>query len=196
MAAVVAVTAYGLLAVLPQPLVAGAEGLVKPAGQSQITDPDVLHQLGGESGPAPTVLTYVDRQPDIVVKQIYNSGAVPLTVTGVQTTLRDGWVGLITIENARAAIIAGPEPCCNLDVAATYSKHDFQAVTIKPGGWGVIAFQILMSNCEHSSSGAYAGVDPVNVTYNMLGFPHVQPVAVGPYWIQTPSRCPRPPAPN
>jgi hypothetical protein len=191
-AAVVLVGAYGWLAIYEQPVVSGYEMLETAPGQT------TLHPFaasGSDSfiaaGAAPIlVVDYVDGAASTLVKTLSNSGPLPVTITGVETGRTD-WRGLVTIKEARSAVVVGPAPCCELNQTATWSAPDFHWIQLAPYGQGVVAVHLLMSNCENGGAGGYWIVDHIKVDYIVLGFPHAQDVAVGPYWFRSPDTCPR-----
>jgi hypothetical protein len=91
----------------------------------------------------------------------------------------------------RAAVLANPGQCCELNESATWSAHDFRPIYVDPGHEGVVALHILMSNCEYNGQ-QISGLARINVAYSVLGFQHWQKVDVGEYLIKTPDTCPRP----
>jgi hypothetical protein len=120
---------------------------------------------------APPVLaySYVDRATDTLDKPLTNGGFVPLTITGIQPLGGPPWLGLISLRS---------------------ELHG--DVTLGPGQSLNIPIDIYMSNCEFNGPGGWVGLDDVTVDYTIVGVPHSQNVAVGPYWFDSPQSCPRP----
>src|SRR5260370_5636326 len=136
---------------------------------------------------------YVDGGVTTLVTSLTNNGPVGLTVTGIETNGRwPAWGGLFTLTEARAAVLANPGQCFELDEPATSSARDFRPIYLAPGHQGAVAARLLMSNCEYNSSDQYTDIEYIRVDYAVLGFRHVQKVGVGPYWIKSPETCPRP----
>ena len=98
------------------------------------------------------------------------------------------WLGLVALKDPRAAVMAGPAPCCELNDAATWSARDFHSIQVNPKVWGVIAPHLLMSNCEHNGPGGYEIIDTIKVDYSVLGFPRAEDVSVGRTGSSRPTR--------
>ncbi len=191
-AAILAVllAAYAFIAILDQPLAAGNDAVfIGLPNQSTSYQPPTQPAL--DQRPPILVLGYVDRGVDTLVQSLANTGSTALTITGVETNRRPGWAGLVTIEDARAAVVLGPQPCCHVDEAATWSAPSFRAITVGAGQQGVIAVHFLLSNCEDNGPGVYVIIDSIKIDYAVLGFPHAADVAIGPYWFASPDTCPR-----
>jgi hypothetical protein len=184
---VAVVCAY--LAIFSQPLDAGSdEALNVASGQDRLTDAFPSEGKGPDGRAPLLVLDYIDGGQATLVKELHNSGPIPLTITGVETSPAQ-WLGLVTLKDPRSAVVVGR--CCQLDEAATWSARDFRSIQVNPNEEGIIALHLLMSNCEDNGPGAYMIIDSIKVQYSVLGVPHDQAVEVGPYWFQSPNSCPR-----
>jgi hypothetical protein len=187
-AAFIAVAAYVFVAIYMQPVARGSDEMYTGIPGHNPTNEAI--QLGTTQ--STLVWPYVDGGVTTLVTSLVNNGPVGLTITGVETNGRPpAWVGLFTLTEARAALLANPGQCCELDEAATWSARDFRPIYLAPGHQGAVAAHILMSNCEFNSSGQYTAIEYIRVDYTVLGFHHVQEVGVGPYWIKSPDTCPR-----
>ncbi|MFI5282594.1 MAG: hypothetical protein ACHQ0J_05630 [Candidatus Dormibacterales bacterium] len=180
--------AYGYFAVYLQPLAPADEQLNPAAGEARIASSTI--DFGPLVYTPLAALTYVDGANATLVKDLYNNGPFALTVTGVETS-PEYWVGLVSVADPRAAVMAGPWPCCEINEAATFSAQSFHPFQLSPGRLGAVAVHLFMSHCEDSGPGGYLGIDRITVLYSVLGFPHSQDVPVGPYWFQSPNSCPR-----
>src|SRR5260370_1423172 len=79
---------------------------------------------------------YVDGGVTTLVTSLTNNGPVGLTVTGIETNGRwPAWGGLFTLTEARAAVLANPGQCCELEQPATWSARD-QRPASAPGRHG------------------------------------------------------------
>lgn len=180
---------YGFFAIYVRPLDVGSdEAFFGLASQTAVDESSAV--IGNGPDVPIHLLSYVDGGVDTLVKSLFNRGLTPITITGVETSPPD-WLGLVTLKEPRAAVIDGAAPCCQLNAAATWSAQDFRSIQVNPGEERVVALHLLMSNCEDSGSGIYTIIDSIKVHYNVLGFPHVKDVAVGPYWFQSPDTCQR-----
>jgi hypothetical protein len=189
-ALVILVAVYAFLAIFMQPLAEGTDAsLVGLSGQDTIFLPP--NQLALGQHPPAVVMSYVDHGVDTLVQSVANTGSIPITITGVETDHLPGFAGLVTIQDARPAVTIGPQPCCELNDAATWSAHNFRPINVNPGRQAVIALQLLMSHCEDNGPGLYEIIDSIRVDYTVLGFRHTAGVAVGPYWFASPATCPR-----
>ncbi len=190
LAAFVAVAAYVFVAIYMQPLASGGnESFTGLPGHNPTNEPIDIGGVTQET----LLWPYVDGGVTTLVTSVVNNGPVGLTITGVETNGRwPAWGGLFTLTDARAAVLAKPGRCCELDQSATWSARDFRPIYVDPGHQGVVAAHIVMSNCEYNGSGQYTAVEYIRVDYVVLGFHHVQKVGVGPYWIKSPDTCPRP----
>jgi hypothetical protein len=204
----VLVTVYVFVAVNLQPLGAGPdETLYRAPGQTTVSDPAMASQIeAADPGRQPILLSYVDGAEAALVKTLYNDGPTPITITGVETSPSYLTGALVTLKEAQPAAIGGQPPCsllaveqgaavlntCQLNEAATWIGGGFRPIQVNPGKEGVVAVHLLMSDCEDNGpGGAYQIIDSIQVHYEVLGFPHVQAVDVGPYWFQSPDTCPR-----
>jgi hypothetical protein len=204
----VLVAVYVFFAVNLQPLGAGPdETLYRARGQTTVSDPAMASQIeAADPGRPPLLLSYVDGAEAALVKTLYNDGPTPITITGVETSPSYLTGALVTLKDAQPAVIAGAPPCsldavevgaaflsyCRLNEAATWSAGGFRSIEVSSHKVGVVAVQLLMSHCEDNRpGGAYQIIDSIQVHYNVLGFPRVQAVDVGPYWFQSPDTCSR-----
>jgi hypothetical protein len=191
LAAFVAVAAYVLVAIWIQPAASGSnEAFTGIPGHSPTKE---AVDIGVGVTQETLVWPYVDGGVITLVTSIANRGPVGLTITGVETNGRPpDWAGLFTLTDARAAVLANPGQCCELNESATWSARDFRPIYVDPGHEGVVAAHILMSNCEYNRGGGWVAIAYIHVDYTVLGFHHVQEVGVGPYWMKSPGTCPRP----
>jgi len=189
-AAFIGVAAYVFVAIYVQPVARGNdEEFTGVPGHNPTNETIAIAGVARDT----LIWPYVDGGVTTLVTSLINNGPVGLTVTGVETNGRwPAWGGLFTLTDARAAVLANPGQCCELDQSATWSARDFRPIYLSPGHQGAVAAHILMSNCEYNSSGQYTAVEYIRVDYAVLGFQHVQKVGVGPYWIKSPDTCPRP----
>ena len=190
LAVFVGVAAYVFVAIWMQPVALGSNATFtgipghNPTKEAGVGGPGLTQQE--------LVWPYVDGGVVTLVTSLANRGPVGLTITGVGTDGRwPAWGGLFTLTEARAAVLANPGQCCELDQSATWSARDFRPIYLAPGHQAAVAAHILMSNCEYNGSGQYTAVEFIRVDYAVLGFQHIQEVGVGPYWIKSPDTCPR-----
>jgi len=188
-AAFIAVAAYVLVAIYMQPVARGNdEEFTGIPGHNPANETIDIAGVSRDT----LVWPYVDGGVTTLVTSVVNKGPVGLTITGVETNGRwPAWGGLFTLTEARAAVLANPGQCCELDQSATWSARDFRPIYLAPGHQAAVAAHILMSNCEYNGSGQYTAVEFIRVDYAVLGFQHIQEVGVGPYWIKSPDTCPR-----
>jgi len=182
-AATASLAAYLFLSVLSQPLISGnAEGADRGTFVSSLSP--------GFDRPA-RVVDYADGATATLIKWVGNGGPVSLTVTGVEMS-PSYWVGLITIADARAGVVAGPDPCCNVDEQATWAAPSFRPIQLGPSKQAPVVLHILMSHCEYNSPGGTASIDSIRIHYSVLGFPHVQDVHLNTLFaVKSPDACPR-----
>lgn len=182
-AAIALLGVYLYLAVLSQPLTSGnAEGADRGTFVSSLSP--------GFDRPA-RVVGYADGATATLTKWVGNSGPVGLTVTGVEMS-PSYWVGLITIADARAGVVTGPDPCCNVDEQATWAAPGFRPIQLDPKKQAPVVLHILMSHCEYNSPGGTANFDSIRIHYSVLGFPHVQAVPLNTLFaVKSPDTCPR-----
>ena len=190
LAVFVGVAAYVFVAIWMQPVALGSNATFtgipghNPTKEAGVGGPGLTQQE--------LVWPYVDGGVTTLVTSVVNNGPVGLIITGVETNGRwPAWGGLFTLTEARAAVLANPGQCCELDQSATWSARDFRPIYLAPGHQAAVAAHILMSNCEYNGSGQYTAVEFIRVDYAVLGFQHIQEVGVGPYWIKSPDTCPR-----
>jgi hypothetical protein len=188
-AAFIGLTAYVVVAIYMQPVARGNdEEFTGVPGHNPTNETIAIAGVARDM----LIWPYVDGGVTTLVTSLVNNGPVGLSVTGIETNGRwPAWGGLFTLTGARAAVLANPGQCCELDQSATWSARDFRPIYLSPGHQGAVAAHILMSNCEYNSSGQYTAVEYIRVDYAVLGFQHVQKVGVGPYWIKSPDTCPR-----
>jgi len=187
-AAVLLVAVYGYFAVYLQPLSPADEQINPATGEARI--PSSAIDFGPHLYTPLAALTYVDGANATLIEDLYNDGPIAFTVTGVETS-PDYWAGLVSVKDPRAALMAGPWPCCEINDAATFSAPSFRPFQLSPGHLGAIAVHLFMSHCEDNGPGGYEIFDHITVFYSVLGFPHSEDVPVGPYWFQSPDSCPR-----
>ena len=192
LAVFVGVAAYVFVAIWMQPVALGSNATFtgipghNPTKEAGVGGPGLTQQE--------LVWPYVDGGVVTLVTSLANRGPVGLTITGVETDPPcPRWCGLYSIKATRAAVLANPGRCCELNESATWSAHDFRPIYVDPGHEGVVALHILMTNCEYNGA-QISGLARINVAYSVLGFQHWQKVDVGEYLIKTPDKCPRPPA--
>ena len=190
LAVFVGVAAYVFVAIWMQPVALGSNATFtgipghNPTKEAGVGGPGLTQQE--------LVWPYVDGGVVTLVTSLANRGPVGLTITGVGTDPPcPNWCGLYSIKATRAAVLANPGRCCELNESATWSAHDFRPIYVDPGHEGVVALHILMTNCEYNGA-QIGGLARINVAYAVLGFQHWQKVDVGEYLIKTPDTCPRP----
>ncbi|HWO46335.1 MAG TPA: hypothetical protein VNO87_12285 [Methylomirabilota bacterium] len=189
LAVFVGVAAYVFVAIWMQPVALGSNATFTGIPGHNPTKEAAVGGLGLTQ--QELVWPYVDGGVVTLVTSLANRGPVGLTITGVGTDPPcPRWCGLYSIKTTRAAVLANPGRCCELNESATWSARDFRPIYVDPGHEGVVALHILMTNCEYNGQ-QISGLARINVAYSVLGFQHWQKVDVGEYLIKTPDTCPR-----
>lgn len=188
LAVFVGVAAYVFVAIWMQPVALGSNATFTGIPGHNPTK----EAVAGSFTQQELVWPYVDGGVITLVTSLANRGPVGLTITSVGTDPPcPNWCGLFSIKATRAAVLANPGRCCELNESKTWSARDFHPIYVDPGHEGVVALHILMTNCEYNGA-QISGLAPINVAYSVLGFQHWQKVDVGQYLIKTPDTCPRP----
>lgn len=151
--------AYLFLVVRDQPLTRGSTSSTFPAKYVDSPIRDGSYYL----------VDYVDGETVTVEASVRNQGRFAVTVNDVQ---RDPpyWAGLATLTAARAAVMHGPAPCCDIDLGATWAAPAFRPMHLDPGQEGIIVLHLRVGHCHHNSPGGSADIEDVTVDYDELGY--------------------------
>ena len=189
LAVFVGVAAYVFVAIWMQPVALGSNATFTGIPGHNPTKEAMV--VGAGLNQQELVWPYVDGGVITLVTSLANRGPVGLTITGVGTDPPcPNWCGLYSIKATRAAVLASPGRCCELNESKTWSARDFRPIYVDPGHEGVVALHIVMTNCEYNSP-QISSLARINVAYAVLGFQHWQKVNVGEYLIQRGDKCPR-----